>query len=307
MKKKPMVPEIDLPRLIEQFGSEEKCRAFMEALRWPKGIKCPRCESEKVSRIKARPQFDCDSCRYQFSATAGTVFHDSHLPLWKWFLAIYILCESKKGISALQLKRMLGTSYETAWYLCHRIREAMMKANGTDTRLSGTVEIDDTQVQGEKRKWRPAPEKVYVVGLVERNGRLRFTVVENLGTNALAKAICRRVSANIDLIITDEWAAYVNAIIPYYDRPVLKRIKHKETYVRGNVYTSNIENAFSLLKRGIVGSWHHVSAKHLQRYLDEMSFRFSERKNPRLFSETITELINTDPLTFKALTKKRAA
>src|SRR6266850_2864427 len=305
--KKPMVPEIDLPKLVEQFGSEEKCRAFMEALRWPKGVKCPRCESEKVWRIKARPQFDCESCRYQFSATAGTVFHDSHLPLWKWFLAIYILCESKKGISALQLKRMLGTSYETAWYLCHRIREAMMKANGTDTRLSGTVEIDDTQVQGERRKWRPAPEKVYVVGLVERNGRLRFTVVENLGTNALAKAICRRVSANIDLIITDELAAYVNAIIPYYDRPVLKRIKHKESYVQGNIYTNNIENAFSLLKRGIVGSWHHVSAKHLQRYLDEMSFRFSERKNPRLFSETITELINTDPLTFKALTKKRAA
>ena len=181
-----------------------------------------------------------------------------------------------------------------------------MKANGTDTRLTGTVEIDDTQVQGERRKWRPAPEKVYVVGMVERNGRLRFTVVDNLGTNALAKAVCRRVSDNVSLIITDEWAAYVNAVGPYYEGK-LRRIKHKETYVRGNIYTNSIENAFSLLKRGIVGSWHHVSVKHLQRYLDEMSFRFSERKNPCLFSDTLTELVNADPLTFKKLTAKRAA
>src|SRR6266850_3474239 len=173
--KKSMVPEIDLPRLIEQFGSEEKCRAFMEALRWPKSIKCPRCESEKVSRIKARPQFDCDSCRYQFSATAGTVFHDSHLPLWKWFLAVYILCESKKGISANQLKRMLGVSYKTAWYLCHRIREAMTAGLKFEGKLrGGIVEMDDTRVGGEAQKWRPTPDKIYVVGMVERGGRLRF-------------------------------------------------------------------------------------------------------------------------------------
>lgn len=304
---KTMVPEIDLPKLIEQFGSEEKCRAFMEALRWPKGVNCPRCNSDKVSRIKARSQFDCDSCRYQFSATAGTVLHDSHLPLWKWFLAVYIMCESKKGVSALQLKRMLGTSYETAWYLNHRIREAMINALGGTPRLSGTVEVDDTQVQGERRKWRPRPDTVYVVGLVERGGRLRFTVVDNLSSNELSKAVCRRVSANVSLIITDEFAAYVNAIAPYWDRPVLKRIKHKKTYVRGNIHTNTIENAFSLLKRGIIGSWHHVSVKHLQRYLDEMSFRFSERRNPRLFSDTVTELLAADPLTFKKLTARRVA
>src|SRR2546429_8193888 len=105
--------DIDLPRLIQQFGSEEKCRAFMEALRWPDGIECPRCKSEKVSRIKARPQFDCDSCRYQFSATAGAGFLDFRLPLWKRILALFILFESKKGGSALQPNRMLGTRDST--------------------------------------------------------------------------------------------------------------------------------------------------------------------------------------------------
>src|SRR3989475_2341762 len=133
---------IDLPTLIERFGSEERCRSYLEALRWPEGVRCPRCSSEKISRIKKRGQFDCDSCRYQFSATAGTVFHHSHLPLWKRFLSVYILCESKKGGSALQLKRVLWASYETAWDLFHRIREAMMKANGTDTPPTRTGAMD---------------------------------------------------------------------------------------------------------------------------------------------------------------------
>ncbi|MCA1697924.1 MAG: transposase, partial [Actinobacteria bacterium] len=106
---------MNLSDLIDRFGDEDKCRAYLEELRWPNGVRCPRCDSEKVSRIVKRNQFDCDSCRYQFSVTAGTLFHDSHLPLRKWFLAIYLLAESKKGMSARQLGRTLGTSYKTAW------------------------------------------------------------------------------------------------------------------------------------------------------------------------------------------------
>ena len=306
MKSSEVVPMIDLPGLIQQFGSEEKCRAFMEALRWPKGVYCPKCGEKKINSIPSRHQHECASCGYQFSATAGTIFHDTHLPLWKWFLAVYIMCESKKGISALQLKRMIGVSYKTAWYLCHRIREAMTKAVGYDTRLTGIVEVDDTQVQGERRKWRRRPKKIYVVGMVERDGRLRFTITESLSSSNLSKAVCERVSDGVYLVITDEFSAYVNAIGPYYTGK-LRRIKHKKQYVDGTIHTNNIENAFSLLKRGIVGSWHHVSVKHLQRYLDEMAFRFSERKNPRLFSDTITELLLADPLTFKSLTAEKAA
>jgi len=306
-----MSENIDLPRLIQEFGSEDKCRAFLEDLRWPDGIECPRCQSKKISRIVKRPQFDCDSCRYQFSAKAGTVFNDSHLPLWKWFLAVYIMVESKKGVSANQLMRMLGVSYKTAWYLCHRIRQAMAFGNHAEPKLTGTVEMDDTRVGGKAQKWRPTPKKAYVAGIVERDGRLRLTVVSDLSISSLKGAVVKNVSKDIDLIITDEWAAYVNAIGKTYKKR-FQRIKHKKVYARmdpilGNINTNSIENAFSLLKRGIMGSWHHISAKHLQAYLDEMSYRFSERDNPRLFVDTIANLLAADPITFKKLTKKKAA
>src|SRR6266566_890890 len=134
--------EMNLPDLIEQFGSEELCRDYLEELRWPKGVECPRCESKKISRLKKRAQFECDTCRYQFSVRVNTVFHDSKLPLWKWFLATYLMIESKKGISANQLKRMLNVSYKTAWYLCHRIRSAMEVLE--EEPLTGLVEADET-------------------------------------------------------------------------------------------------------------------------------------------------------------------
>src|SRR2546421_3157680 len=142
--------DMNLGELIEQFGSNDRCREYLEHLRWPEGVECPKCGSKSISRISTRKQFDCNSCRKRFSVTAGTIFHDSHLPLWKWFAAVYLICESKKGISALQLKRMLKIgSYETAWYLCHRIRSAMENGEGAEM-LSGTVEADETYVGGKR-------------------------------------------------------------------------------------------------------------------------------------------------------------
>jgi transposase-like protein len=143
MSRKPtFTQDMDLADLIQQFGSEEKCRDYLVLLRWPDGVTCPRCDSRKISRIVKRNQYDCDSCRYQFSVTAGTIFHDSHLPLWKWFLAVYLIGESKKGISANQLKRMLKVSYKTAWYLGHRIRAAMQDDDPEP--LRGIIEADET-------------------------------------------------------------------------------------------------------------------------------------------------------------------
>src|SRR4051794_7600774 len=177
--------EFNLPELIEQFGSEDKCHAYLEELRWPDGVKCPRCESKKISRITKRRQFDCDGCRYQFSVRVGTLFHDSKLPLWKWFLAVYMMGESKKGVSANQLKRMLGVSYKTAWYLCHRIRRAMLD-DGAEL-LDGIVEVDETWVGGRLRfkgggagsgKNGPVPgsdwrsNKTVVLGAVSRGGEV---------------------------------------------------------------------------------------------------------------------------------------
>src|SRR6476620_8891450 len=137
---------IDLVQLIERFGDDQKCRNYLEQLRWHDGVRCPKCGSEKISSILKRDQFDCDSCRYQFSVTAGTIFHDTHLPLTKCFLSVFIMCQSRKGVSAHQLKRMLGINYRTAWYLAHRIRHAVEQV--TNPKLDGTVEVDETYVGG---------------------------------------------------------------------------------------------------------------------------------------------------------------
>ena len=171
--------DIDLATLITEYGSEERCRAYLEELRWPDGVMCPRCSSDRISRINGRGQFDCDACRYQFSVTAGTILHDSHLPLWKWFLAAYVTGESKKGMSANQLKRMLGVSYKTAWYLSHRIRSAMK--DGDFQPLSGIVEADETYVGqhspgGFGRQ--TGPNRAVVLGVVQRGGRVRLKVTD---------------------------------------------------------------------------------------------------------------------------------
>src|SRR5438270_12868086 len=163
---------MDLPKLIEDYGTEDKCRAYLEELRWPNGVECPRCESKSISRIVKRNQFDCDSCRYQFSVTAGTIFADSHLPLWKWFAAAYLIGESRKGMSANQLKRTLGTTYKTAFYLTHRIRAAMKDENPIP--LSGIVEVDETWIGGKRRFQGHGyrENKTMVLGAVERGGRI---------------------------------------------------------------------------------------------------------------------------------------
>jgi len=138
--------DMNLIKLFENFNSEDRCRELLELLRWPSGVCCLRCGNVSVSKLEKRNQYECNGCRYQFSATAGSVFHDSHLPLWKWFLATYLICEGKKGVSANQIKRTLGISYKTAWYLCHRIREAM-KSDASE-KLKGIIEADETFVGG---------------------------------------------------------------------------------------------------------------------------------------------------------------
>ncbi|MDQ3730296.1 MAG: IS1595 family transposase [Actinomycetota bacterium] len=149
----PPKAHMDLPKLIEQFGTEDKCHEYLEALRWPNGVRCPRCGNDSISRIAKRRQFECneESCRYQFSVRVGTIFDRSHLPLWKWFLAIYLVGESKKGISAKQLQRTLGVAYRTAWFLGHRIRAAMEEDSPIP--LRGIVEIDETFIGGKSHAY----------------------------------------------------------------------------------------------------------------------------------------------------------
>jgi transposase-like protein len=296
---------MNLLTLIAQFGDDAKCRQGIEHLRWPEGPRCPRCE-EAATAVANRDTFDCDSCHYQFSATSGTIFHDTHLPLTKWFLCTYLLCESRKGMSANQLSRTLGISYKTAWYLCHRIRAAMKEVN--PEKMDGTVEVDETYIGGKQHTYSKAgygdSNKQIVIGIRKRGGDLRFFHSQDVKSGTLAKYIQENVSEDVDVIMTDELNAYPTAMKSIAMTAKHKTIKHKaKVYVDGDIHTNTVESAFSLLKRGIIGTWHRVSAKHLSAYLDEMTWRFNNRKNPYLFRDTMLKLIHSDNLEYKALVR----
>jgi transposase-like protein len=295
---------MNLVEIIQQFNSEAKCRAYIELLRWPDGAACPRCQSKKIYRLENRPLLLCAACEHQFSATVGTIFHDTHLPLEKWFLATFLLCESKKGMSACQIQRSLGVSYKTAWYLCHRIRASMVEVDKPI--LDGKVEMDETYVGGKGHKPGRPKDKEIVVGIRQRNGELRLFHSKDVKAKTLAKYIRENVSEDAEVIFTDDYPSYPSAI----KRAGMSSRKHKtinhskQIYVMGDIHTNTIENAFSLFKRGVRGTWHHISAKHLASYLEEMSFRFNNRKNPYLFRDTILRLIGSPNLEYKQLTAK---
>ena len=290
---------MNLVSLVEKYGSEERCRAYLEELRWPDGIECPRCGGTTISRIVKRNQFDCDSCRYQFSVTAGTLFHDSHLPLWKWFLAIYLMCESKKGISAKQLQRMLSVSYKTAWYVAHRVRDAM----GDDEQplLQGIVEVDETWIGGHKRGvGEGVRTQAMVVGAVQRDGEIRLMYKGGRATSAnLLSFIEQTISPSASAIYTDSARAYT-ALNGGPRRH--EKVDHgRGEYVRGDVHTQHVENVWSLFKRSILGSYHKLSVKHLPKYLDEMEWRFNGRENPFLFRDTLLVMLHGDALPYRKL------
>lgn len=292
--------DVNLISLIERFRDEDACREYLERLRWPDGVTCPRCESGSISRIETRDQFDCNSCRYRFSVTAGTIFHDSHLPLWKWFVAIYLICESKKGISANQLKRTLGVSYKTAWYLCHRIREAVTTDQGS--LLKGIIEIDETYVGGKTEgKGRGyVGNKAVVVGAVQRGGEIRLKVVKGRDQKSLRAFIRTHTDDATDVFYTDEWVGYDGI---EDENTAHERVNHSlGEWVCGTIHTNNVENVWSLLKRSIIGSYHKVSVKHLDRYLDELEWRFNNRENPFLFRDTLRRMIESDNLEYAKLT-----
>lgn len=295
---------MNLAELNSRFSTDDRCRELLIRLRWPEGVTCPRCKSRTISRLFTQGKFECADCCYQFSVTAGTVFHDSHLPLSQWFLATHLLCEAKKGMSACQVQRTIGVSYKTAWYLCHRIRAAMVRAD--KPMLDGTVEMDETYIGGVKQGGHGphASEKEIVVGIRQRGGDLRFYHVKNTKSKTLAKYIKNSVSIDVNKIITDDWSGYPKAMIKagiHGERH--KTINHSaKVYVIGDIHTNTVENAFSLLKRGMMGTWHHISAKHLAAYLEEMEFRFNRRKNSDLFIDTLRHMITAPALTFEKLT-----
>lgn len=295
-----------LTDLTQMFSTDEQCRNMLKRLRWPMGVECIRCKGKRVFEVPTQKKFECVECRYQFSVLTQTIFHDTHLPLETWFMAVLLLVEARKGMSANQVKRTLGIGYKTAWYLCHRIRAAMKEVERP--MLGGTVEVDETYVGGIQRGHQRKPgfgesTKQIVIGIRQRGGDTRFFHAADAKSGTLARYIRENVSADVEVIVTDEFNAYPTAMKELALTERHKTIKHKsKIYVDGDIHTNTVENAFSLLKRGIVGTWHRISAKHLASYLDEMTFRFNRRKNPDLFVDTLRHMITADPLTFEKLT-----
>ena len=297
----PMVAHtMTLPRLMVDFDTDAECRAALELLRWPKGVECPRCQSTSISRITTRKQFDCNACRYRFSVTTGTVFNDSHLALSKWFMAVLLLCEAKKSMSANQMKRTLGVAIKTAWYLCHRIRHAMNDINAEQ--LQGTIEVDETYIGGKRRgegRGNYKRRKAMILAAVERGGDLRISTGKTNSRKVLHGFI-RKHAPNPTRIMTDDWSAYQGI---GDDDTTHETVNHSaKEYVRGDVHTNTVEGAFGLFKRAIVGSFHQVSHKHLDRYLNEFEFRYNNRKNGYLFRDTLTRLVTAKALSYEKLT-----
>ena len=281
--------EIDeLHALSPHFASHEVAIQYLEGLRWPNGPVCPHCGDgpREHQRIKAkstrRKLWRCKACAKQFTVTVGTIFEDSHIDLNKWLLAFYLLSASKKGMSALQIQRMLRLgSYRTAWFMCHRIRESMSEP--ADRQLVGIVEADETYIGGNPRNrhkgQRGTPKrgrgtnKAPVVALVERGGRVRSAHVANLSGDKVKSLIRTHVHTD-STIMTDSLGIYRGLDNEFAGH---ETVNHAHEYVRGNAHTNTAENFFSLLKRGINGSYHFVSKAHLHRYLNEFDFRYNAR------------------------------
>ena len=293
--------QMDLMQLMERFHSDEKCREVLEELRWPDGVACPRCGGSHHAHDSVRGVYDCCSCSYQFSVLAGTIFHDTKLPLRKWFITVMLMVESKKGISANQLKRTIGVSYKTAWYLCHRIRKAMQDVYPVP--LKGIIEFDETFVGGKVRGKGNGYKgnKAVVVGAVERDGKIVLKVIPARDRATLHGFVEETTAPDSEAYYTDDWAPY-EGIADEDTRH--ETVNHSiGEYVRGDVHTNSVENVWSLLKRSIIGSYHKLSVKHLDAYLDELEWRFNNRDNPWLFRDMLSKLLHSENLPYQALTQ----
>lgn len=301
---------MNLFTLAKRFPTEEHALAYWIKTRWPDGVRCLACDCGKCYLIETKGKtgrparlFECSDCGLHFSATTNTLFHDSHMPLQKWFMAISLMTEAKKGISANQMKRHLGVTYKTAWYVCHRIRQAMQEdPSFTVGGPTVTVEIDEMFVGGRKRLHgrKGTSGKAAVMGLAERDGLIHMQTVKSVSLGFMRDTVNQRLDPSTPKVVTDGKPLY---------KGVIPRAKH----VRGNhqeelkdknwTNTYTVESAFSLFKRGIVGNYHKLSVEHLDRYLGEFCWRYNRRHQQKaLFDMAMHNLANRKPLPYKMLT-----
>ncbi|HEY6768583.1 MAG TPA: IS1595 family transposase [Candidatus Sulfotelmatobacter sp.] len=277
-----------------QFQDAEKAREFLEKLRWPDGPVCPHCDGMKAYKLTPKPNskkpvrpgvYKCGDCEQQFTVTVNTIFEDSHIPLHKWLLAIHLLCASKKGMSAHQLHRMLPVTYKTAWFMAHRIRY-MMSQPSFKQKMFGVIEADETYVGGKRKNQggRGRPDKYShkqtVFALVKRDGDVRSFHVDRVTGDNLRSILWKNAHAS-STIMTDSYPAYDNlkgSFNTHYTVNHSTGEYARREYGKPVIHTNTIEGVFSLLKRGLIGTYHQVGKHHLHRYLAEFDFRYNARK-----------------------------
>jgi transposase-like protein len=295
---------MNITRIYELFPTESACIVHLEAVRWKGKPVCPYCQSDRTTAAPEEQRHHCNNCNTTFSVTVGTIFHHTHLPLQKWLLAVSIVLNAKKGLSARQLARDLDVNKNTGWRMGMQIRKAMTE-RGQRELLSGIVEMDETYIGGKPRKGNigssgqdggnksrrgRGTKKTPVVGMIERGGSVSAHVVKKDGLRA--KALSALVRRNVDtenaILLTDEYKGYLG--IQHFMEH--RTVNHQEWYVaEDGTHTNSIESFWALLKRGIVGQYHKVSLRHLPRYIDEFSYRFNHRNNKDVFDLTVARAV----------------
>lgn len=293
-----MVYVMNVVKIYRQFPTQESCIAHLEKARWGDTPVCAYCGAINTYPLKGELRHHCNACRKSFSVTIGTIFFDTRLPMQKWFLAIALILNAKKGISSRQLARDLELPVKTAWSLAHRIRKAM-KDDGA--LLSGVIEMDETYVGGAPRKENErddddigAPRgrgtsKTPVVGMVERKGKVKARKADKLGFDDLSALVRGGIDLGRSVLLTDEYRGYsgMSGLLPH------KRVNHSQRFADCLVHTNNIESFWAIVKRGIVGQFHKVSGKYLDAYLDEFCYRFNGREvdGGALFDVTVGRML----------------
>jgi transposase-like protein len=295
-KRPKAVHQLTIPQFEAMFPHEDACRAYLQARRWPDGVHCPRCGNPKVYDLASRKwHWQCEQCDpngYRFSILVGTIFENTNKPLRDWYRVVHMMLTSKKGISALQVKRVMGFgSYETAWSMCHKVRTALME---DIDKLGGIVEVDETYIGGKDKnrhrdkksgsRGRGDTLKTTVIGAVKRKGNVVARVIENTARETLEAFVREAVSTKVSLLCTDDYAGYRRLGFRFPHGVIDHSNGH---HVIRAVHTNTIEGFWSIIRRGVVGTFHKVSKKYLPLYVAEFHFRYNNRMNGDIFGTAI--------------------